>query len=69
MIFNSVETAKVEQTAAVSSASTADMKRHMPNANKPRSNTSKTKPKNFGSSYIEADKLFNDARKNATEIH
>ncbi len=66
MIFNSVETAKVEQTAEYQTLynqyETAHARREQAALEYVRNKTEETR---IG--YVESNKLFNDARKNATE--
>ncbi|MDQ3714149.1 MAG: sodium:solute symporter [Acidobacteriota bacterium] len=67
MIFNSVETAKVEQTAEYqtlnSQYETAHARREQAALEYVKNKTEETRI-----SYVESNKLFNDARKNATEF-
>jgi len=67
MIFNQVETAKVEQTAGYQTLKgqyeTAHASRELAAMEFVRNKTDETRK-----SYLDADKLFNETRKNATEF-
>ncbi len=67
MIFNAVETVKVEQTAEYqtlnSQYETAHARREQAALEYVRNKTEETR---IG--YVESNKLFNDARKNATDL-
>jgi SSS family transporter len=66
MIFNSVETAKVEQTAEYQALNSRYEAAHA-GREQAALEYVKNKTEETRSSYIESNELFNDARKNATE--